>query len=230
MGPEGRPLARTRHVHITRIYKHTQKTVGRGELGGRRRKEGAANCHGVRDTFPRAIQKRFPPGSRRHDLKRLHIGQLLLIVPADSHAGVLPMYEKRIKRLVRASVLLVGSLGAVPVPAAATAAPPRRGLVPAQFVADKVHAFLGNLQKRRRVRPELGRERDAVVLGANGDFPAEAAGKPNGDVPEIGDYFNVEVRTRGATFHGGVMLFCVFVSILLLHPTSPSILKKRRGD
>jgi hypothetical protein len=219
MGPEGRPLARTRHVHITRIYKHTQKTVGRGELGERRRKEGAANCHGVRDTFPRAIQKRFPPASRRHDFKRLHIGQLLLIVPADPHAGVLPMYEKRIKRFVRASVLLVGPLGAVPVPVPA-AAPPRRGVVPAQFVADKVHAFLGNLQKRRRVRPELGRERDAVVLGANGDFPAEAAGKPNGDVPEIGDYFNVEVGTGGATFHGGVMLFCV-IRFQFFYSTQP---------
>lgn len=138
-----------------------------------------------------------------------------LPIPVDPHASVVPVHEKRIQRLFFFSsssffpdpgwVLLASSaLNLVRVVVAAAPSPPsppptrchRSSLAErAQLVTDKVHSFFRDVQERRRARPERRRKRDAVVARTDRDFPAEAAGKRNGDVPRVGTDLNVEIRT-----------------------------------
>jgi hypothetical protein len=136
------------------------------------------------------------------------------------------MHEKRIVRLFRGSALALAATAALVAVAAAITSLPT-GIL-AQFVADKEHSLFRDVQKRRSVCPESSRERNAFAVGANGDFPAEAAGKRNGDVSQVGAYFDVEVRTDAA-LPVGAMLFCVWGSINALShfPPPPLVIEKR---
>jgi len=124
------------------------------------------------------------------------------------------MHEKRIQRF------FPGGRGLVPLAASASTlglvmAPPspRRSSL-AEFVADKVNSFFRDVQKRCRARPERRGERDAVVVGANGDFSAEAARKRNGDLPRVGTDLNVEVRTWSILPVVWAMLFLFFICVI----------------
>ena len=122
------------------------------------------------------------------------------------------MHEKRIQRFFpggRGLVTLAASASASTLGLVMTPPSPRRSSL-AEFVADKVNSFFRDVQKRCRARPERRGERDAVVVGTNGDFPAEAARKRNGDLPRVGTDLNVEVRTWSMLPVVWAMLFVFF--------------------
>jgi hypothetical protein len=137
------------------------------------------------------------------------------------------MYEKRIVRFFWRSALALAATAALVAVAAAIASLPT-GIL-AQCVADEEDSLFRDVQKRRSACPESSRERDAFAVGANGDFPAEAAGKRYGDVSHVGAYFDVEVRTD-AVLPVGTMLFCVWVFIqlmLLNHISHPQLVVEK---
>ena len=126
------------------------------------------------------------------------------------------MHKERIQRFfpgrgwvaLAASASTLGLVMAPPSPCCSSLA---------EFVANKVNSFFRDVQKRCGARPERRGERDVVVVGTNGDFPAEAARKRNGDVPGVGTDLNVEIRAWSTLPVVWAMLFLFLFCVIFSH-------------